>query len=111
MPHLIIEYAAELESDVDIQQLAKTAFDGAVASKLFTPANIKSRAHPVQAYWIGGKKVPFVHVNVKLLPGRTNEQKKTLTTSVFDAIKKLVGDAVKVSVEANDIEADVYTKG
>ena len=109
MPHLIIEYARPLENDLDIQTLAETAFDGAVESELFTPANIKSRCHPVDAYWIGGEKQNFIHVNVKLLPGRTEEQKKMLSQKVFDAIKNFVGD-IKTSVEVHDLP-EAYTKG
>ena len=77
---------------------------------MFTPAAIKARAHPVDAYWIGGAKQPFVHIEVKLLPGRTNAQKKALSTSVFDHVAKLLEDDVALSVEVNDLDADVYTK-
>ena len=109
MPHLIIEYAQPLEKEISIQKLTETAFDGAVASELFTPANIKSRSHPVEAYWIGGAKQNFIHVNVKLLPGRTEEQKTMLSQKVFDAIKDFAGN-VKTSVEVHDLP-DAYTKG
>lgn len=109
MPHLIIEYAQPLEHELDVQKLAETAFDGAVASELFTPANIKSRCHPVDAYCIGGEKQNFIHVNVKLLPGRTEDQKKMLSEKVFDAVKAFAGD-VKTSVEVHDLP-EAYTKG
>jgi len=110
MPHLIIEYAASLGQDVDMQALTEAAFDGANATALFTPAAIKARAHPVEAYWTGGAKQPFVHINVKLLPGRTNEQKKALSESVFDHVTALLKTDVSLSVEVNDLDADVYTK-
>jgi len=110
VPHLIIEYAAPLAQDVDIQSLTEAAFDGANATALFTPAAIKARAHPVEAYWTGGAKQPFVHIEIKLLPGRTNTQKKALSESVFDHITALLKPDIAVSVEVNDLDADVYTK-
>lgn len=110
MPHLIIEYAAPLDQDVDMQALVEAAFNSAKATDLFDPATIKARAHPVEAYWIGGAKQPFAHIEVKLLPGRTNAQKKALSQSVFDAVTALLDAGVAVSVEVNDLDADVYTK-
>ena len=110
MPHLIIEYAAPLAQDIDMQTLVEAAFNGAKATDLFDPAAIKARAHPVDAYWIGDAKQPFTHINIKLLPGRTNVQKKALSQSVFDAVTALLDADVAVSVEVNDLDADVYTK-
>jgi len=110
MPHLIIEYAAPLAQDIDMQTLVEAAFNGAKATDLFDPAAIKARAHPVDAYWIGDAKQSFTHINIKLLPGRTNVQKKALSQSVFDAVTALLDADVAVSVEVNDLDADVYTK-
>ena len=110
MPHLIIEYAAPLAQGVDMQALVEAAFVGAEATALFTPAAIKARAHPVDDYWIGGGKNPFVHINAKILPGRTTAQKKALSQSVFDAVSALLPADVALSVEINDLDADVYTK-
>jgi len=110
MPHIVIEYAAPLEQEVDIQALVEAAFAGAEASTLFDPAAIKARAHAVDAYWTGGDKQPFVHITVKLLPGRTNAQKKALSASVFDAVAAMLKPDIALSVEVNDLDADVYTK-
>jgi len=110
MPHLIIEYAAPLAQDVDMQALVEAAFNAAKATDLFTPAAIKARAHPVDAYWIGGAKQPFMHIDVKILPGRTAVQKKTLSQSVFDAVSALLDADVALSVEVNDLDADAYAK-
>jgi len=110
MPHLIIEYAAPLAQDIDMQTLVEAAFNGAKSTDLFDPAAIKARAHPVDAYWIGDAKQPFVHINIKLLPGRTAAQKKALSESVFEAVAALIPADVAVSVEVNDLDANVYTK-
>ncbi|MEG3618909.1 5-carboxymethyl-2-hydroxymuconate Delta-isomerase [Magnetovibrio sp. PR-2] len=108
MPHLIVEYAKELEADLDIQALAEAVYDGAVESELFTPQNVKARCTPVRSYCIGGERRAFIHVNVKLQPGRTDVQKKMLSEKVFAAVKYFAGD-VKVSVEVNDLP-QAYTK-
>lgn len=110
MPHLIIEYAAPLAQELDIQVLVEAAFNAAKATDLFDPAAIKARAHPVDAYWIGGTKQLFVHIEVKLLPGRTAAQKKALSERVFETVAALIPADVAVSVEVNDLDADVYTK-
>ncbi|PHS78880.1 MAG: 5-carboxymethyl-2-hydroxymuconate isomerase [Rhodospirillaceae bacterium] len=110
MPHLIIEYAAPLAEDINIQDLVEAVFTGAVQSGLFNTKAIKARAHACDNYWVGGTKQAFVHVEIKLLPGRNNDQKKDLTQRVFDQVSAHVKDDVAISVELNDLDANCYTK-
>ena len=51
-------------------------FDGALHSQLFLPdgADIKVRAMAYSNFKLGDGKASFVHVVVKILAGRTDEQ-------------------------------------
>jgi len=110
MPHLIIEYAAQPQSDIDVQGIVDGAFSGADETGLFTPRDIKVRAIPYDAFSTGGTNQPFVHVEIKLLSGRTGAQKKDLAERVFAKIIANVPDTVAVSIETNDLDRDSYTK-
>ena len=110
MPHLILAYAAPLKQDTDIQELVDAAFAGAEASNLFTAKDIKVRATPIDSYTTGGTDQPFVHVEIKLLSGRTAAQKKDLATRVLETITAAVPADVAISVETNDLDRDSYSK-
>lgn len=110
MPHIILEYAAPLGDDTDIQQLVQDAFAGADETGLFTTAAIKARAIPITDYWTGGAKQAFVHTQIKILPGRTAAQKKDLSERVFAKVAARVKDDVAISVEINDLDGDSYSK-
>jgi len=45
MPHLVIEYAATLQQQLDIQTLVRNAHQGAINSGLFNPNAVKTRAY------------------------------------------------------------------
>lgn len=110
MPHLIIEYAAPIAQDCDIQGLVDAAFTGAEQSALFTPSAIKARAIAVNTYNTGGTNQPFIHVEIKLLPGRSGAQKKDLAERVLERITTILPASVAISVELNDLDRDSYSK-
>lgn len=110
MPHLIVEYASPLAEDVNIQQLVEAVFKGAVDSDLFDEKAIKARAIRIDDYWIGGAPQAFIHVEIKLLPGRDDEQKKDLSQKVFNQVSARVKENVTISVEVNDLDDNCYTK-
>lgn len=110
MPHFIVEYAAPLQADIDPQTLVEDACGAGAQSGLFGPGDIKGRAHAVEHYLTAGTRQPFVHVDVRLLPGRTDAQKKDLAQRVFDALAARVPANVTLSVEVNELHAASYTK-
>ena len=109
MPHLIIEYAAPLAQETDIQGLVDAAFAGAEASGLFSADHIKVRATPVEHYTTGGTNQPFVHVEIKLLSGRTGAQKKDLAARVLENLTTKL-PTTAISVETNDLDRESYSK-
>lgn len=110
MPHLIVEYSTPLADDINIQDLVEAVFEGAVESGLFNLKAIKARAHACDNYCTGGAKQAFVHVEIKLLPGRDEEQKKDLSQRVYEKVSAHVKKDVAISVELNDLDANCYTK-
>lgn len=110
MPHCIIEYTSELEPALDIKRLVINAFDGIEQSGLFDPTAIKVRATKLDYYKSGLDRNDFIHLTVKILPGRTDEQKKLLTEKILEKVTPIVGNTKSTSVEVVDLHGPSYNK-
>lgn len=114
MPHLIIEYTANLTafSPSNALWLANQAL---INSGLFAESDIKSRALCLDQFLVGTGCVEhgYVHARLELLSGRTDEQRKTIAHAVMSALTSLVEQnqvPVQVSVETVEIHAVSYAK-
>lgn len=114
MPHLIIEYARDLEQQIPANALLEAAYQGALESQLFTPSDIKVRAIAYDHFLSGEAHQRFVHVNLKLLSGRNTAQKTQLSEQVLEHLKQALTaldiENVSVTVELQDIERNTYSK-
>ena len=110
MPHLIIEHSEDLTHTFDTKALMQCAHNAAVESGLFGLSDIKVRAYPCANALIAGNESSFLHVTIYLLSGRTAETKKALTTLVLNEFAKLGLDVSSLSVDARDMDREVYSK-
>ena len=87
-------------------------FNGALHSQLFLPdgADIKVRAIAYQNFKLGDGKASFVHVVVKFLAGRTDEQKQLLSQEIIKKLSGLGHQDISITVEVVDIERQSYQK-
>ncbi|MEN3159738.1 5-carboxymethyl-2-hydroxymuconate Delta-isomerase [Alkalimonas sp. NCh-2] len=108
MPHCIVEHSASLDSEL----ILPLVFSGALKSELFETdgSDIKVRAITYYSYVTGPEKADFVHVVVKILSGRTLEQKQLLSKSVLAQLQKLELQTCSLTVEVVDIERASYAK-
>lgn len=108
MPHCIIEHSTELDGN----ELVSLVYQGALQSNLFQPqgSDIKVRAKPYSNYQTGSVDIHFVHVTLRILCGRTLEQKTDLSHLVLQQLKKVITQNCSVSVEVVDIETESYAK-
>lgn len=117
MPHLYVEYSANL-ADFPERQLL-TELNAAVCGHptVADPLDVKSRIASVQQFVIG--TTPglngFVHAQLHLLSGRTPEVKKELSDRIADVLRRLTpqpaGMLVQLSVDIVDMERSCYYKG
>ena len=72
-------------------------------SKLFAEdgKDIKVRSQPYEYYLVGGEKVDFIHVSIRLLAGRSADQKRMLSLHTQSKLKRL--NLERASKIANDI--------
>ena len=110
MPHIIIEYSAEVAEKIDISKIVDAAHQGAMASDLFPEYDIKTRAIGYTLHRTGQTRDSFVHLAVHLLDGRTDAQKSMLSECVLSTVEPLLAEVVSVGVEIVDIHRASYRK-
>ena len=108
MPHYIIEHSPNIPPE----GLIHAVFNGALHSQLFLPngADIKVRAIAYQNFKLGDSKTSFVHVVVKILAGRTDEQKQRLSQEIIKKLSDLGHQDISITVEVVDMERQSYQK-
>jgi len=79
MPHCVIEYTKNLSPEVDVDNMVDVTFETIVQAEIFNKSAIKVRAISYDHYKSGLTKDYFIHITIRILPGRTPEQKSTLS--------------------------------
>ena len=69
MPHFVIEYARDIEQQINISELLEITHRVGVDSGLMKSEDIKVRARPYDHYKMFGAKDTFVHTTIFLLEG------------------------------------------
>ncbi len=89
VPHLIVEYSANLESDMGIDALMAKLRDVAVAGGVFPLAGIRVRATRRDRYLIadGDPGHGFVHVMARIGKGRAEAVRRAQAQALFDALR------------------------
>ncbi|AWI79288.1 5-carboxymethyl-2-hydroxymuconate isomerase [Parazoarcus communis] len=108
MPHCIIEHSTDFDSD----QLVSEVFTAALHSGLFDPDgnDIKVRALSFSSYLTGPRKSPFIHVALKILSGRTPEQRSNLSSTVVAQLRALGFSNTSITAEVVEMERGSYGK-
>ena len=88
MPHLIVEYSANLESCIGVDALMVKLRDAAVAGGVFPLAGIRLRAARRERYLIadGDPAHGFVHVMARIGRGRAEAVRRAQAQALFDAL-------------------------
>mgnify|MGYP003612034664 CR=1 FL=1 len=90
MPHIQIDYGAGLEATVDIQGLVDVVHQAAVDCGVFPLWGIRTFAQAMPCYRIGNghPASAFVHISVRIAPGRSPEvrQRGRVDVSEFDPV-------------------------
>ena len=110
MPHFVIEYARDIEQQINISELLEITHRVGVDSGLMKSEDIKVRARPYDHYKMFGAKDTFVHTTIFLLEGRTNEQKEKLSIKLRKEQVKLVSNVTAISIDIRDMNDTAYKK-
>jgi 5-carboxymethyl-2-hydroxymuconate isomerase len=89
MPHLIVEYSANLERDIDIPRLVAALHAAALETGVFPVGGIRTRAARREVYAIadGHPDNSFIHVQARIGTGRPPEVRQKAAEHIFAALK------------------------
>jgi len=111
MPHCIIEYSNELYDHIDIKNLMHSLNETIYSSGLFDLNAIKIRAKGYEDFALPSECDYFVHIQLRILEGRTKEQKEKLAESVQKCAE---GSMPKLQIclttEICDMDKNCYKK-
>jgi 5-carboxymethyl-2-hydroxymuconate isomerase len=116
MPHLIVEYSANLEAEVDIAALVAAVHAGGLACPTVQPAALRTRAARREHWQIadGDPAWRFVALTARLLAGRTAEEKADIADILFAALERALEGAnpsgLALSLEIVEIDPATYRK-
>jgi 5-carboxymethyl-2-hydroxymuconate isomerase len=89
MPHFILEHSGNLENEsLNLDGLFERLIDEAVATGIFPLAGIRCRAHNCEYFRVadGSPTFGFVHLNVRIGSGRSEEQKASAAKVLFGVL-------------------------
>ncbi len=97
MAHAIIEYSANIEDRLELDVLIEKVHLAAINSGVFPAGGMRTRAARRDHFRIadGHPDNGFVHVLVKLGPGRDDETKKKAQDHIFAAIDEHLAPLVE----------------
>lgn len=117
MPHLHLDYSANLENVIDMSGLCEAIRAKAALIVAFPLAGIRVRATRVDHYSIadGNPNHGFIDLSVRLRAGRAPEVKVDAIEQLFAVLKGFVAPAmaqqsIALSAEMRDIDPDLSPK-
>jgi 5-carboxymethyl-2-hydroxymuconate isomerase len=88
MPHLNIEYSANLDGALDIQALVDRIHETALETGIFPLGGVRTRAEPRSHYRIanGNPDAGYIHMMVRIGPGRDEQTRREAGDRIFGAL-------------------------
>lgn len=111
MPHVTIEFSANVAERTDIAALVAAVHDAAIATGFVPADGLRTRAVSRAIYAVGDRHPDngFVAVFTRLAVGRTPEQRAYFMERIDAAVHSALGEAVHrlaISVEYIEIQTD-----
>lgn len=95
MPHIRVEYSANLQDNIDIPGLLQSLHKAAIATGVFPAGGTRTRATRVEDYCIadGHPENCFVHVTVQMGHGRDLDTRQHVGQQLFTALTQTLAAA------------------
>jgi len=114
MPHLSIEYSANLEEAIDVQALVDRIHETALETGIFPLGGVRTRAEPRKYYRIanGDPSAGYIHMMVRIGPGRDADTRRSAGERIFAALCDFTDDLYRtrplaLSFELHEIPPDM----
>lgn len=88
MPHITIEYTANLDRDLNLPELIDTVHASAATIEAFPLAGLRTRAVRLEHFRFadGDRDNAFVHLTVRIAHGRSEAVRKAAGEQLFQAL-------------------------
>jgi len=113
MPHVIVEYSANIEAEITPQQLVEEIHAAAITSGIAEPVAVRTRLKRREHFRVGDGSAEnaFVHIDIRARKGRTLEQKKHAVQTIYDQANKTLepvfqGRPLALTVEIHEIDPE-----
>ncbi|KIC13971.1 5-carboxymethyl-2-hydroxymuconate Delta-isomerase [Leisingera sp. ANG-Vp] len=117
MPHITLDYSANMEERTDIAALCSYLRQAAAATGVFPLAGIRVRAFAANHVSIadGNPQHGYIDISVRLRAGRDLDTRKRAAQAVFDAAQSFLEPAMQqhsiaLSLEMRDIDPELSPK-
>jgi 5-carboxymethyl-2-hydroxymuconate isomerase len=117
MPHLTLEYSANLAETPETKTLFAELHAALVEFQPIKLADIKSRAIRCENYHIGAgsPESVFIHLTVKILAGRSIEERRKMSQRMLGLLEKLFAQSLAnqpcdITVDICEMERNTYGK-
>jgi 5-carboxymethyl-2-hydroxymuconate isomerase len=114
MPHLNIEYSANLEDALDVQALVDAIHETALSTGIFPLGGVRTRAEPRKYYRIanGNPEAGYIHMMVRIGPGRDAATRRSAGDRIFGALCDFTDELYRsrplaLSFELQEIPSDM----
>jgi 5-carboxymethyl-2-hydroxymuconate isomerase len=114
MPHLNIEYSANLENALDIQGLVDRIHETALETGIFPLGGVRTRAEPREHYRIanGDPRAGYIHMMVRIGSGRDEQTRREAGDRIFAALCDFTDELYRsrplaLSFELHEIPPDM----
>ena len=113
MPHVIVEYSANIEAELLPEDLVEEIHAAAIASGIAEPVAVRTRLKRREHYRVGdgSPENAFVHIDIRARRGRTLEQKKHAVQTIYDQANKTLEAVFRarplaLTVEIHEIDPE-----
>jgi 5-carboxymethyl-2-hydroxymuconate isomerase len=110
VPHIIVEYAEQIEKDINIDDVLNNIHHSISESGLFKADQIKTRAYPFRYFTNAGGSEPYIHIRAGIKSGRDVDNKKQLGDVILKGLSALTIPASVITVDIIDMERESYGK-
>ena len=114
MPHLNIEYSANVADELDIQALVDRIHETALSTGIFPLGGVRTRAEARTHYRIanGDPAAGYIHMMVRIGTGRDVETRRSAGDRIFGALCDFTQELydrrpLALSFELHEIPADM----
>jgi len=114
MPHLNIEYSANLEEVLDVQRLVDTIHETALETGIFPLGGVRTRAEARKHYRIanGDPRAGYIHMLVRIGSGRDFDVRRAAGEKIFAALCDFTDELYRsrplaLSFELHEIPPDM----